>query len=80
MFVSGDLDAATPLSFTQHVAPGFINRIEVVSRGQGHTEWNDCVDLLYRRFVETGKAAGIEPACPAIPRPPFRLPDARRAN
>jgi pimeloyl-ACP methyl ester carboxylesterase len=80
MFVSGDLDAATPLSFTQHVAPGFIYRIEVVSRGQGHTEWNDCVDRLYRRFVETGKAAGIEPACPAIPRPPFRLPDARRAN
>jgi pimeloyl-ACP methyl ester carboxylesterase len=80
MFVSGDLDAATPLSFTQRVAPGFTNRVEIVSHGQGHTEWNDCVDRLYRRFVETGQAAGIEPLCPAIPRPPFRLPDTRPAD
>ena len=77
MFVSGDLDAATPLSFTRHVAPGFTNRVEVVSRGQGHTEWNDCVDRMYRQFVETGKPDGIDPGCPARPRPPFRLPDAQ---
>ncbi|HEU4516204.1 MAG TPA: alpha/beta fold hydrolase, partial [Steroidobacteraceae bacterium] len=75
MFVSGDLDAATPLSFTDHVAPGFTNRVEIVSRGQGHTEWNECVDRLYRQFVETGTSEGIDPDCPAIPRPPFRLPD-----
>lgn len=80
MFVSGDLDAATPLAFTRHVAPGFSNRVEVVSRGQGHTEWNDCVDRLYRQFVETGQASGIDPACPAIPRPAFRLPGAASAE
>lgn len=80
MFLSGDLDAATPLAFTRHVAPGFTNRVEVVSRGQGHTEWNDCVDRLYRRFVETGRASGIDPDCPAMPRPPFRLPDAPTAG
>jgi pimeloyl-ACP methyl ester carboxylesterase len=76
MFVSGDLDAATPLAFMHHVAAGFTNRVEVVSQGQGHTEWNDCVDRLYRQFVESGQAAGIDPACPAMPRPAFRLPDA----
>ncbi len=43
MFVSGDMDAATPLWFTAHMARGFPNRVEVVMRGQGHTEWNDCV-------------------------------------
>ena len=80
MFLSGDLDAATPLSFTRHVAPGFTNRVEVVSQGQGHTEWNDCVDRLYRQFVETGQASGIDPACPAIARPAFRLPNAAPAE
>ena len=73
MFVSGDMDAATPLHFTASMAPGFRNRVEVVMRGQGHTEWNDCVGVLFRRFVETGAADGIEPACPAMPRPPFRI-------
>jgi hypothetical protein len=67
------MDAATPLHFTARMAPGFRNRVEVVMRGQGHTEWNDCVGNLYRRFVETGAADGIEPACPAMPRPPFRF-------
>ena len=73
MFLSGDMDAATPLSFTDHVAPGFLNRVEVVSHGQGHTEWNACVERLYRRFVESGEASGIDPTCPAVPRPPFKI-------
>jgi hypothetical protein len=72
MFVSGDMDAASPLSFTAHAAPGFGNRVEIVSRGQGHTEWNECLAGLYRQFVESGAAKGIDSlACPAIPRPPF---------
>ncbi len=72
MFVSGDMDAATPLWFTAHMARGFPNRVEVVMRGQGHTEWNDCVARLNRQFVESGTAKAIDPACPAMPRPPFR--------
>lgn len=72
MFVSGDMDAVTPLWFTAAVAPGFPNRVEVVLRGHGHTEWTDCAAGLYRRFVESGQAGGIDPACPATPRPPFR--------
>ncbi len=71
-FVSGDLDAGSPLWFTAGVAPGFPNRVEVVLHGRGHTEWTACVDGLYRRFVESGAADGIDPACPATPRPPFR--------
>jgi hypothetical protein len=67
------MDTATPLWFTAHLAPGFTNRVEVILRGQGHTEWNDCVDRLYRKFVVTGRASGIDPACPPIPRPPFRI-------
>ncbi len=73
MFVSGDMDAASPLWFTGRVAPGFANRIEVVSRGQGHTEWSDCIGSLYEEFVRSGTAEGIDPStCPAVPRPPFR--------
>ena len=58
MFVSGDMDAATPLWFTAHMARGFPNRVEVVMRGQGHTEWNECVGRLNRHFVESGAAKG----------------------
>lgn len=72
MFVSGDMDAATPLWFTAHAARGFSNRLEVVAGGQGHTELNDCVDRLYQQFVRTGNTSGIDPACPVLPRPPFR--------
>ena len=80
MFISGDRDAATPLSFTAHVAPGFSNRVEIVARGQGHTEWNGCVAERFRQFIESGKAGGIDPVCPAMPRPPFRLPAAQAAG
>lgn len=73
LFVSGDMDTATPLWFTSHMAPGFANRVEVILRGQGHTEWNDCVDRLYRQFVKAGRASGIDPACPPMARPAFRL-------
>jgi pimeloyl-ACP methyl ester carboxylesterase len=72
MFVSGDMDAATPLAFTEHAATGFQNRVVIVARGQGHTEWNECLETQYRAFVEKGTADGIDPsACPPIPRPPF---------
>jgi len=80
MFVSGDMDAVTPLWFTAGVAPGFSNRVEVVLRGHGHTEWTDCVGGLYHRFVESGQASGIDPACPATPRPAFRLPEVQAAD
>jgi pimeloyl-ACP methyl ester carboxylesterase len=75
MFVSGDLDAAGPLWLTEQAAKGFSNRVELVSRGQGHTEWNDCLGRQYAQFVESGKTRAIDPdACPAIPRPPFKTP------
>ena len=73
MFVSGDLDPATPPAFTERVAPGFTNRVEVLARGQGHTEWSACIGDLYARFVEAGTAEGMAAtACPDTPRPPFR--------
>jgi len=81
MFVSGDTDAASPLALTAHAATGFANRVEIVSRGQGHTEWSDCLASLYRQFVESGAAAGIDAAaCPATPRPPFRTAQADLAS
>lgn len=73
MFVSGDMDAASPLWFTERVASGFRNRVEVVARGQGHTEWNDCVARLYRELVREGATEGLYPGdCQPIPRPPFK--------
>ena len=72
MFVSGDLDAASPLWFTERVARGFPNRVEIVLRGRGHTESNDCVARLYERFVRSGDVEGLDASCPPEPRPPFR--------
>ncbi len=73
MFASGDLDGASPLWFMERVAPGFSNRVEIVQRGQGHTEWNDCLGRHYERFVESGSVRGIDPtSCKPVPRPPFR--------
>lgn len=73
MFVSGDLDAASPLWFTERVAKGFPNRVEVIMRGRGHTEWNACVEGLYERFVQRGSAQGIDASsCAAEPRPAFK--------
>jgi pimeloyl-ACP methyl ester carboxylesterase len=77
MFVSGDMDAASPFAFMSRVASGFANRVEIVSRGRGHTEWSDCLAGLYRQFVEAGATAGIDAAaCPAVVRPPFRTAQA----
>lgn len=72
LFVSGDTDPATPLWFTEHAAPGFSRRLEVVLRGQGHTEWSDCVGALYERFVRSGSVDGLDGDCAPVPRPPFR--------
>lgn len=73
MFVSGDTDAASPLWFTERVARGFPNRLEVLLAGRGHTEWSECVGTLYERFVRSGRVVGLDPAiCKPAPRPPFR--------
>jgi pimeloyl-ACP methyl ester carboxylesterase len=72
MFVSGDSDAAAPLEFTDHAARGFPNRLAIVARGQGHTEWSDCIEKSYRQFVESGSARHIDSSCKRVPRPPFR--------
>lgn len=73
MFVSGDLDGGTPLWFMEHAAAGFSERIEIVARGQGHTEWSDCIARHYQRFVVSGSARRAGAAsCEPIARPPFK--------
>jgi pimeloyl-ACP methyl ester carboxylesterase len=73
MFVSGDTDGATPLWFMRHAAPGFADHIEIVARGQGHTEWSDCIADLYQRFINTGSTHELAgAACEPVPRPPFK--------
>ena len=73
MFVSGDIDAASPLWFTERVAQGFPNRVEIVLRGRGHTESNDCAGRLYERFVRSGSVVGLDASCPPEKRPQFRI-------
>ena len=73
LFVSGDADGGTPLWYKEHVAPGFSHRAELVSKGQGHTEWSDCISRLYQALVITGAVSGLEPSCGAVPGPPFKL-------
>jgi pimeloyl-ACP methyl ester carboxylesterase len=67
LFVSGDTDAATPLWYTKRVAAGFPNRHEVIQAGLGHTEWNECTQLLYQRFVTTGGVRGVAKSVCAAP-------------
>jgi hypothetical protein len=73
MFVSGDADGGTPLWFMEHVAPGFTERVEIVARGQGHSEWSGCISQLYGRFIVSGSVHElIGASCEPIPRPPFK--------
>jgi pimeloyl-ACP methyl ester carboxylesterase len=74
LIVSGDTDGAMPLSYAQHVAPGFPNGVEIVLRGLGHTEWSECIAARYEQFVRTGIARGLDtPPCDAVPRPAFKI-------
>ena len=73
LFVSGDADGGTPLWYKEHVAPGFSHRVELVAKGQGHTEWSDCISRLYQRLVRSGTVNGLDPSCDAVPRPPFKV-------
>ncbi|MGQ0834293.1 MAG: alpha/beta hydrolase, partial [Gammaproteobacteria bacterium] len=76
LFVSGDIDAGSPLWFTEHVAPGFSSRVEVLHRGRGHREWSDCVDRLYQQLVRSGTVRGLDAAsCKPVARPPFKTTD-----
>lgn len=73
LFVSGDADGGTPLWYADRVAAGFSNRRQVIVKGQGHTEWSDCLAKLHQRLVRDGTVSGLDPSCPAVPRPPFKL-------
>jgi pimeloyl-ACP methyl ester carboxylesterase len=73
VFASGDADGGTPLWFMEHSAQGFSHRLEIVLRGQGHTEWNDCIAQIYQQVVISGSVdVGGPPTCPPVPRPPFK--------
>lgn len=73
VFASGDTDGGTPLWYMRHTAPGFSHRLEVILRGQGHTEWNDCVARIYQQVVLSGSVGSNRTLfCPEIPRPTFK--------
>jgi pimeloyl-ACP methyl ester carboxylesterase len=73
LFVTGNLDGGTPLPFTNRVAEGFSMHMGVVIHGQGHTEWNDCIAMMYQQLVRDASVAGlVSQSCPAIPLPPFK--------
>jgi pimeloyl-ACP methyl ester carboxylesterase len=72
LLVSGNDDGGTPLWYREHVASGFSNRVEVVVKGQGHTEWSECLSQLHQRLVRSGAVSGLEASCEAVPRPPFK--------
>jgi pimeloyl-ACP methyl ester carboxylesterase len=75
VFASGDEDGGTPLWYAKHVAKGFSNRQEVLMRGQGHTEWSDCVARIHQQLVITGMVGKeAEVSCPPEARPPFKRP------
>jgi pimeloyl-ACP methyl ester carboxylesterase len=73
LFVTGDMDGGTPLSFTNRVAQGFSKHVAVIIHGQGHTEWNDCVAKMHQELVLKASVAGLDSqSCPPIPLPPFK--------
>jgi hypothetical protein len=58
---------------TDHAAPGFSNRFEVVLSGKGHTDVTECIPSLYEQFVRSGDTRGLDAsACKPVPRPPFK--------
>lgn len=73
LFVSGDIDPTAPLWYTERTAPGFSDRVQVVQHEQGHTEWNECVERLYHRFVSSGATRGLDASCKPVARPPFKI-------
>jgi pimeloyl-ACP methyl ester carboxylesterase len=73
LFVSGEADGGTPLWYADRVAAGFSNHLQVVVKGQGHTEWSDCLAQLYEHLVRNGSVSGLALSCPEVPRPPFKL-------
>jgi pimeloyl-ACP methyl ester carboxylesterase len=73
LFVSGEADGGTPLWYADRVAAGFSNHLRVIVKGQGHTEWSDCLAQLHQGLVRTGTVSGLSPFCPAVPRPPFKI-------
>jgi pimeloyl-ACP methyl ester carboxylesterase len=74
VFASGDTDGGTPLWFMERAAKGFSHRLEVVLRGQGHTEWNECIAKIYQKVVISGSVGGGGTStCPVVRRPRFRL-------
>ncbi len=73
MFVSGDEDGGTPLWYMKHAAIGFTDHAEIIARGQGHTEWSDCIAQWYVRFINSRSTQELIGAtCDLKPRPPFR--------
>jgi hypothetical protein len=73
LFVTGDHDGGTPLWFTSRVMAGFSNGVEIVAKGQGHTEWNACVAHAYEQLVRSGSVAGLrDSTCAPTPLPPFK--------
>jgi hypothetical protein len=73
MFASGDFDGGTPLWFTEHAAPGFRKRVEVIMSDRGHTEWAPCIETLYQHFLNQGSVRGLDAsACSHLSRPPFK--------
>lgn len=73
LFVSGDADGGTPVWYADHVAAGFSNRIQVIVKGQGHTEWSDCLARLHQQLVRGGAVSGLASSCAEVPRPSFKL-------
>jgi pimeloyl-ACP methyl ester carboxylesterase len=73
VFASGDADGGTPLWFMDRTAKDFSHRLEVVLRGQGHTEWNECIAKIYQKVVISGSVGGGgTQTCPLARRPPFK--------
>ena len=73
LFVSGDVDPATPKAFADRVAKGFARHADLVLRGQGHSGWTRCAASAHATLVRTGSVEAIDTTCPATPRPPFRI-------
>ncbi len=73
LFVTGDHDGDTPLWFTPRVMAGFSQAVEIVAKGQGHTEWNACIAGLYEQLVRSGSVTGLrQSTCAPVPLPPFK--------
>jgi pimeloyl-ACP methyl ester carboxylesterase len=71
LILTGEADPVTPPAYAERTARGFRDALVQVLPGQGHGQLGEgCVPDLMARFLERGRAGGLDTSCLATLKPP----------